>query len=165
MIRPLFAANVKEIVIDDGGIDGIDLDNEADYTPDAKADGNFVQVIQELRKALGPDALITLPVYMDQERDLYLNFVMKEVTAVYTMAYWNGLDGQKSLLEDYRSLVGKDKAGIGVAMKGAANENQETDFGIVPNPSQIPDKAGMMLWNLNSPDAQKWCDAITKNLP
>ena len=95
---PLFAANVKKIVIDDWGLDGIDLDNEADYTPEAKPDGNFVQVIQELRKALGPDALITLPVYMGQERDLYLNFVMKEVTAIYTMAYWNKLDGQKSLL-------------------------------------------------------------------
>jgi len=162
---PLFAANVRKIVIDDWGIDGIDLDNEADYTPDAKADGNFIQVIQELRKALGPDALITLPVFMGQERDLYLNYVMKEVSSVYTMAYWNRLDGQKSLLEEYRSLVGKEKAGIGVAMKGAANPGQETDFSIVPDLAQIPDKAGMMLWHLNSPDAQTWCDSITKHLP
>lgn len=161
----LFAKNVKEIVIDDWGIDGIDLDNEADYTPEPKADGNFVQVIQELRKALGPDALITLPVYMGQRRDLYLNFVMNDVSAVYTMAYWNNLKDQKSMLDEYRSLVGKGKAGIGVAMKGAANPNLETDFGIITELAQIPEKAGMMLWHLNSPDAQKWCDAISRELP
>lgn len=159
----LFAANVKKIVIDDWGLDGIDLDNEADYIPDATADGNYIQVIKELRNALGPDALITTPVYMGQNRDMYLNFLIHDINAVFTMAYWNGLDDQKALLDVYKTLV-MEKAGIGVAMKGAANEGQETDFGIVAELAKIPDKVGMMLWNLNSPDAQKWCDEIVRNM-
>ena len=159
-----FAASVRQMVID-WGFDGIDLDNEAEYTPEAKADGNFILVIKAIRAALGPKPLMTTCAYMGQSRDLYLNYVMNELNAVYTMAYWNGFDDQMSLMKDYASLVGPAKAGIGVAMEGAANPGQDTDFSIVSPLAALSGKVGMMLWHLNSPSAQKWCDAIFGSMP
>jgi hypothetical protein len=55
-----FAANVKAIVVDQWGLDGVDLDNEAGSVIPGD---NFVQVVKALRHALGPDALLTLPVF------------------------------------------------------------------------------------------------------
>jgi hypothetical protein len=58
----VFAANVKAIVVDQWGLDGVDLDHEAGEVIPGE---NFVQVVKALRRALGPGALLTLPVYRD----------------------------------------------------------------------------------------------------
>ena len=159
----IFASNVKKIVIDEWGLDGIDLDNEDPmYSPCAKPDGNFVQVIKALRKEVGPDKTISLPVFMDMPRDAYLTYVKDDIDYVFTMAYWNPYDGQISLLKTYQGIVGNEKAGIGVAE--AAPEGQNTDFEIVPKLSRYKPKAGMMLWSLNSCKAGKWSKAIADNL-
>lgn len=161
-----FAANVKAIVVDDWGLDGVDLDNESDETPDQ----NFVDVIAALRSALGPDALLTLPVYMGTDRDAYLADAKDDISFVSTMAYWNDFDGQVYLFDQYAGLVGPEKVAIGVA--NAANPGQNTPWDAVgqcaawdpPGAS----KAGMMLWNLNSPplaETQQWCAEIAGNLP
>lgn len=161
-----FAANVKRIVVDEWGLDGVDLDNEADYTPDA----NFVEVIAALRQAFGPDALITLPVYMGTGRDAYLAQARDDISFVSTMAYWNGFDGQVALFQAYAGLVGPEKVAIGVA--NAASPGQNTPWDAVAqcagwDPPGAA-KAGMMLWNLNSPppdETAQWCAAIAQNLP
>ena len=158
-----FAQNAKKTIVDEWGLDGIDLDNEAPYSPKPAADGNFVQVIEALRNAFGPDKTISLPVYLGASRDAYLSFVKNEIDYVYTMAYWGDYDSQISLLHEYQGLVGNDKVGIGVAE--AANPGQNTPFEIVPKLAQYTPKAGMMLWTLNSTDAAKWCRAIGDNLP
>lgn len=160
-----FAASVRKTVIDDWGLDGIDLDNEAEYTPDATPDGNFIQVIKHIRAAIGPTPLITTCAYMGQSRDMYLNFVMNELNAVYTMAYWNRYDDQIRLMQEYAALVGPAKIGMGVAMEGAANPGQQSSLDDVPRLAAVPGKAGMMLWHLNSPLAQTWCDAIAGSMP
>ena len=158
-----FATNAKSLLIDDWGLDGIDLDNEGSYSPEASPTGNFVQVIKALRDAFGPDKSITLPVYLGSARDAYLAYVKDEIDAVFTMAYWNSYPDQIALLQTYQSLVGEDKAGIGVAE--AANPGQNTPFSEVPQLSSYAPKTGMMLWTLNSDDAPKWCGAIGQNLP
>lgn len=155
------AQNAKRIIVDEWGLDGIDLDNEVG--PDPAPDGNFVQFIKALRNDIGSDKTISLPVYLGTSRDAYLSFVKDEIDYVFTMAYWDGYDAQISLLQAYQGLVGNDKAGIGVAE--AANPGQNTPFKIVPKLAQYTPKAGMMLWTLNSTDAAKWCQAIGDNLP
>ena len=160
----VFANNVKKIVIDDWGLAGIDVDNEdTSYTPTPSPDGNFVQVIKALRRALGPDKWLSLPIFMGAGRDAYLNYVKDDIDYVFTMAYWNSCDAQISLLQSYQGLVGNEKAGIGVAE--AARTGQNTNFEIVPELSQYKPKAGMMLWSLNSCKAGKWSKAIAHNLP
>jgi len=162
-----YAANVKAIVIDDWGLDGVDLDNEdPTYTPDQ----NFVEVIAALRAQLGPDKLITLPVYLGTDRDAYLAQAKDDISYVSTMAYWNDFNGQVQMFDDYAALVGPEKVAIGVA--NAANQGQNTPFPAVAEcAAWDPDgasKAGMMLWNLNSPPRDEtilWCADIAGNLP
>jgi hypothetical protein len=160
-----FAQNVAKIVIGDWGLDGVDLDNEASQKPD----DNFVQVIKALRQVLGRDALLTLPVYMGPARDAYLSKVAEQISYVSTMAYWNDFDGQIRLYREYAHLVGNQKTVIGVA-DGAGDQN--TPFAAVaPLAKWEPsgsNKAGMMLWNLNSPTPDTttlWCKTIAENMP
>jgi chitinase len=162
-----FAANVKAIVVDQWGLDGVDLDNEA---ASVIPGDNFVQVVKALRHVLGPDALLTLPVYLGAKRDAYLSQVREEISFVSTMGYWSGFDIQLMQFNKYAALVGPEKVAIGVAE--AANSGQNTAFSIVArlaawNPESAR-KAGMMLWDLNQPlpeTTAQWCAAIADNLP
>jgi chitinase len=161
-----FAANVKAIVADQWGLDGVDLDNEAAAVTPGE---NFVAVIKALRRALGPDALVTLPVFLPR-RDAYLSQVREQISFVGTMAYWLSYEHQLAMFDRYAALVGPEKVAIGVA--DAANPGQNTKFEAVaqlaawdPKPTH---KAGMMLWNLNQPSPQttaQWCAAIADHLP
>jgi chitinase len=164
-----FAANVKAIVVDQWGLDGVDLDNEAGSVIPGE---NFVQVVKALRHALGPDALLTLPVYLGPRRDAYLSQVREEISFVSTMGYWSGFDIQLMRFDKYAALVGPEKVAIGVA--DAANSGQNTAFSIVArlaawNPESTH-KAGIMLWNLTPPSLEQeatvqWCAVIADNLP
>jgi len=158
-----FANNAYKVVVEDWGLDGIDLDNEGSYSPEASPTGNFVEVIKALRARFGRDKIISLPVYMGTSRDAYLAYVKDEIDYVFTMAYWLDYSGQISLLNAYQGLVGPEKAGIGVA--DAANPGQNTDLSIVPKLAQYAPKAGMMFWTLNHAGAAKWCNVIGSNLP
>ncbi|HEX6374789.1 MAG TPA: glycosyl hydrolase family 18 protein [Allosphingosinicella sp.] len=163
---PVFAANVKSVAIDDWGLDGVDLDNEASEVPGE----DFVSAVQALRAALGPQPLITLPVYEGAWRDGYLSQVADDISFVSTMAYWNGLQGQIGLFDQYAGLVGSQKVAIGVG--NAANPGQNTPFDqVAPIAAWDPpgaSKAGAMLWNLNSPTPDVtaiWCETVARNLP
>ena len=161
-----FASNAQ-FVVRSLGLDGIDLDNE-DPGP---VSPNFPLVIAALRAQLGPEALITLPVYMGIERDAYLGAVKDFITAVNTMAYWLDYGGQIALYEQYASVVGPAKVGIGVSNPGSGDNS--TPLGAVSKLAQyVPSggsKYGMMFWNLNSPSdpsqAAQWCQLISSNLP
>jgi chitinase len=163
---PVFAANVKSVAIDDWGLDGVDLDNEASETPGE----DFVAAVKALRDAFGPEPIIALPVYEGSTRDAYLSQVSDDISFVSTMAYWNGLDGQIAIFDDYAGLVGQQKVAMGVG--NAANPGQNTPFDQVPliaawDPPGAS-KAGVMLWNLNSPPPDEtalWCQTIAENLP
>lgn len=164
-LDPVEFANHVGQFVNDWGLDGVDFDNQDRmFTPELNANGMFIRLVQETRNRLGAKAIVTAPVYLGQPRDLYLNFIMNELTCVYTMAYWADVPQQKKLIREYEALVGAGNVGVGVAMKGAANDLQETSFEIVKELASIPNKAGMMLWHLNSRHAQKWCDEIEQNL-
>jgi hypothetical protein len=161
-----YASNVARIVMNDWGLDGVDLDNEGDYTPD----DNFVEVIQALRAEIGPHALLTLPVNMPAGRNGYLAKAADQISFVSTMDYGLDFDGQIGLYQQYAELVGERKVAIGVAYPkpGASG----TPFAAVPklaawDPADAQ-KAGMMLWTTNngSPETvREWCAAIADNLP
>lgn len=87
------------------------------------------------------------------------------------MAYWLDYDGQIALYEQYASVLGQAKVGIGVSNPGSGDNSTPT--GIVAKLAQyVPSggsKYGMMFWNLNSPSnlpqAAQWCQLISSNLP
>lgn len=153
-----FASNVKQIVVDEFGCDGVDLDNESDEIPGQ----NFVDVIKALRQALGPDKIISLPVYMGSGRDEFLVAVKDDISYVCTMAYWGLYSDQIALCATYAQLVSNEKVFIGVA--NAANPGQCTDFSIVGELARYALKGGMMLWHGNFKTANTWTVEIAKNL-
>jgi hypothetical protein len=156
-----FAQNVAGIVLGDWGLDGVDLDNEASETPD----DNFVEVIHALRQAFGPNALLTLPVYMGPERDAYLSQVADQISFVSTMAYWRNYQSQIDLYQQYAQLVGDQKVAIGVSAEITPFSEVGPLAAWDPSGSK---KAGMMYWNLNSPppsETDLWCATIAANLP
>jgi chitinase len=158
---PVFAQNVAQIVLGDWGLDGVDLDNEAAETPD----DNFVAVVQALRQVLGPNALLTLPVYEGPVRDAYLSQVVDQISYVSTMAYWLDYQGQIDLYQQYAALVGDPKVAIGVAQENSPFSEVGPLAAWDPPGSN---KAGMMYWNLNSPPPSQtalWCATIAANLP
>ena len=154
-----FATNVKQI-LDEWNLDGIDLDDE---NTEELPNENFVNTIKQLRLQLGPNAIISLPVYMGSNRDAFLSQVKDDISFVSTMAYWGNYNEQIALYQTYADLVGQAKVAIGVAE--AANPGQDTDFAIVGSLAQFNKNAkyGMMLWHLNSTDAGKWIEEIVKN--
>lgn len=155
-----FAANIQAFLTD-WDLDGVDLDNEDDYTPGSE----FVDVIRQLRTTLGPSADISMPVYRGVTRDAFLSQVADQMTAVWTMAYWNDAPGQISLLNSYQKLVGDDKAGMGVGIPGMTNAGQATPWSAVAPMAAYTPQAGVMLWALNSAETMTWFDEIKNNMP
>jgi hypothetical protein len=162
-----FAENAYDLIVRQWGFDGIDLDNEDAGAPAP----SFTLIIKALRQRFGPQALITLPVYMGPERDAYLADVRDDITAVTTMEYWAGYDAQIELYKKYATLVGEAKVGIGVSNPGSGDAPTPADA-IVPLAAYVPAsgaKYGMMFWNLNSPNdpaqAFQWCSTIEANMP
>ena len=123
-LDPAFAANVKAIVVDQWGLDGVDLDNEARSVIPGE---NFVQVIKALRRALGPDALLTLPVFAGARRDAYLSQVREQVSFVSTMAYWLRYEHQLIMFNLYAALVAPGQGAIGVADAANPGENTQSE--------------------------------------
>lgn len=162
-----YAANVAAIVIRDWGLDGVDLDNEGQYQPN----DNFVEVIRALRAEMGPDALLTLPVYLGTSRDAYLAKVADQISYVSTMAYWLDFENQLALYRQYADVVGDEKVAIGVAYT-EDDRPGGTPLAAVPKLAAWDPangrKAGMMLWTTNGgtpAQIKSWCAAIADNLP
>jgi hypothetical protein len=151
-----FAGNVKALLVDELGCDGIDIDNEDPAAPDDV----FMEVVTELRKALGPKgsgkALLTAVTYVPG-RDLpWLKAVGGALDWVSTMAYWLDPDGQRSLFQQYAAVLGPANVLVGVGCPGATPPGQETSpqtvAAIAGWESTVGPGAagGMMLWALSS---------------
>lgn len=150
-----FAANVKALLIDHLGCDGIDIDNEDPATPDK----HFEAVVTALRSELGPKggdkALLTYVTYIPG-RDLpWLRNVGDAFDWVSTMAYGGDSREQITLWEQYARLLGEENVLIGVA-SGNSGDPNVTDLRTVAEVAQWVNgrgqgrTGGMMLWNLST---------------
>lgn len=146
-----FAATVKQLLIDDLGCDGIDLDM------DGGPPNNDFAVVPALRQALGAKgsdkSLLTCVLYQPEQDLPWLKNVGANFDWVTTMAYWGDLNAQKQLWEQYAGVVGPQNVVVGVACY--ANQGQNTQPETVTEIAQWetqqgPGKTGgMMLWNLS----------------
>jgi hypothetical protein len=162
-----FAATVKQLLIDDLGCDGIDLDMDGDAPPD-----DF-PVVPALRKALGAKggdkSLLTCVLYQPYQDIPWLKNVGSDFDWITTMAYWDGTSGQQALWKQYADVVGGANVVVGVACY--ANPGQNTDPQTVTEVAQWETKlgagktGGMMLWNFSGgPLAGQYYANIRKNL-
>jgi hypothetical protein len=153
-----FAFNAKRLVIDDLGLDGIDIDNE-DFENPGEA---FFKVVAALRQTLPQEALLTYTSYIP-DRDLpwlkkYGNFF----NWVSLMAYWKPYKEMIELFKQYADVLGNEKVLIGVANQ--ANQGQNTPLEEVKQLASYPDKGGIMQWALSAEDSLKYAEAIHENL-
>ena len=163
-----FAANVKGLLIDQLGADGIDIDNEGGPDPN----DNFIAVVKALRNALGPKgspgAILTDVTYLP-DRDLpWLKEVGDELDWVTTMAYWLDAADQEALWGQYANVMGAANVLIGVS---CCSGSQTTQLQTVQQVAQWETQqgtgqtGGMMLWNLSGADkTQTYYNAIRQNL-
>lgn len=163
-----FAANVKTLLIDELGCDGIDIDNEDPDTPNQ----TFIDVVSALRSALGPKgspkSLLTAVTYIP-ERDLpWLKQVGDQLDWVSTMAYWNDASGQEALWKQYADVLGGENVLIGVS---CCSGSQSTALQDVVSVAQWETQqgagatGGMMLWNLSGgASTLTYYQAIAQNL-
>ncbi|HVF98262.1 MAG TPA: glycosyl hydrolase family 18 protein [Chloroflexia bacterium] len=167
-----FAASVKSIVIDEWGLDGVDLDNE---NPDQTPGQAFADVVHAIRQAIGTDKTISYPAYQPDRDQSFLVAAKQDLDFVSTMAYWLDADGQIALYEQYATMVGDDKVLIGVRSGYAGDGRQSTPIEAVPTICQYEPsgghKGGVMLWNLTLDIPQytqlpkfAWSNMIEQNL-
>ncbi len=169
-----FADAVESIVIDEWGLDGVDLDNE--YSADDPTDPGpaFAAVTNAIRKKIGPDKLITYPAYMPGRDKSYLLAAKDDLDFISTMAYWNGFDDQIAMYETYAGIMGDEKVAIGVK-PGYDGNNQSTPIKDVPRLCKYEPKdsrkRGMMLYSLTLDVPQytnlpklAWTEMIQDNL-
>jgi chitinase len=170
-----FAKAVKDIVIDEWGLDGVDLDNEYDEDNPEKPGLAFAAVTHAIRETIGAEKLITYPAYMPDRDNSYLQAAKDDLDFISTMAYWNGSTSQIKMYEGYASIMGYGKVAIGVK-PGYQGSDQSTPIDAVPalckyEPKKDSRKRGMMLYSLtiDVPQYTKlpkfaWTNMVQENL-
>lgn len=163
-----FAGNVKALLVDTLGCDGIDIDNEDPDQPDE----SFEEVVTALRAALGPKgsakALLSCVSY-DPGRDLpWLKDVGDAFDWVSTMAYWLDFDAQVALWQQYADVLGDTNVLVGVS---CCSGDQSTTLGTVEQLAAWETRrgagntGGMMLWNASGgSDTVPYYTAIRQGL-
>jgi chitinase len=162
-----FAANVKQLLIDDLGCDGIDLDM------DGGAPSDDFAVVPALRNALGAKggdkSLLSCVVYQPDQDLAWLKNVGSDFDWITTMAYWDQFPDQQQLFQQYAAVVGRENVVVGVACY--ANEGQNTSPQTVTEVAQWETQqgagatGGMMLWNLSGgPLSGEYFKNIEQNL-
>ena len=151
-----FAQTVKAAV-DDWGVDGVTVDYEP---PDG--DRRILDVVQEIRTAVGPEALMTAPIY--DRWTLYLD-LLKSYGNLFdyleTMDYTPYLDQGTTITsyESYAQTVGTEKnpayekIAIGVSCMEPGEDNFTPLADVIElckhEPARSRKKAGIMLYSLS----------------
>ncbi|HEV2890752.1 MAG TPA: glycosyl hydrolase family 18 protein [Frankiaceae bacterium] len=159
-----FARNAVTLFVDTLGCDGIDIDNEDSDQPGPV----FVEVVKELRAALGTSGLLSCVSYVPT-RDLpWLEQVGDAFDWVSTMAYWDDYQGQLALWQQYADVLGGAKVLVGVS---CCSGDQSTPIDTVAQVAAwetqqgTGNTGGMMLWNASGGTATRtYYDAIRENL-
>ncbi len=162
-----FAENVKYLLIDQLGLDGIDLDNE--NTSDQGQP--FQDIVTALRTALGPKGsgkYLSAPVYPAGTDPSWLQQVGDKLDWVSTMAYWGDTAAQQATYQIYADILGTENVLIGVANQANRGQNTplQTVLDLPPwNPNYgTQQKGGMMLWGLSTNNSGLYADTIKQNL-
>ena len=163
-----FAQSVKNIVIDEWGLDGIDIDAESsmasiDYVP------AFIELAAEIRKAIGSDKILTYTCYTGSDDDQKILDATKQyLDGVNLMAYSLDQEGMVALFETYAQWFDPSRITIGV-------QTGVTPLDEVANLTRWQpeggSKGGMMLWTLSEDNPvvtgqpnQTWTKTIEANM-
>ena len=150
-----FAKDVAARAIGEWGLDGVDIDAESGM-PQAGFVVSFVELIQEMRRAIGSDKLISYTCYTgcspgDNDYEI-LTRVKEDVDWVNTMAYFYGLEQMRAQFREYAAVVGNENVSIGVKAGKPGTGDQSTSLDQVIEitkwqPHGNP-KRGVMFWSV-----------------
>jgi hypothetical protein len=143
-----FIISMKQIVIDKWGCDGIDIDAESGM-PDNVYVQYFVELVQEVRKAIGYDKLLTYTCYTGTEGPdgSILKETKTDINWINLMAYFDNIQGMMDLYKDYSTIMENN---ITVGVKAG------TDF------TNLNEVKQLCRWE---PDPYKFELVIVKNKP
>lgn len=113
-----FATNLKALVIDEWGLDGIEIDPEQEGGV-APSD-NFIQTVQAIRAAFGNDSMLTYVSYVLDLDNALLSQCATDLDYVNLMGYFWPLDEMKSQYQDYVKVVSPTPVYLGVSPKTPA---------------------------------------------
>lgn len=139
---PKFAASVKEILIDQWGVDGFDIDAESGMQHNYVS--NFILLSTELKKVLGKK-ILTYTCYTGTEGPdgVILTHIKDQISWINLMAYFISSSEYINLYQDYNKII----PNITIGVKAG------TEFTLLPEVEQLtkwnPNKFGMMLWTIN----------------
>ena len=164
----IFAESVKNIAIDEWGLDGIDIDaessmEEADYAP------AFIELITAVRKAIGPEKILSYTCYTGSDDDSkILAATGQYLNSVNLMAYFDNMDDMISLYYTYSKWFDPTRIRIGV--KAGMTPLDEV-ANLTKWQPQNNTKGGMMLWTLGQDSSLvtgqpngTWASTIENNL-
>lgn len=111
-----FAANTVDIVINQWGLDGIDIDPEIGVHGVAEPPNqNFIQYVTELRNQLGSDKLLTYVSYILDFDSEMLQTNMSNLDWVSLMGYFWSTNEYEQQFNSYTQYVPSDQLLIGVS--------------------------------------------------
>jgi chitinase len=139
---PKFAQSAKEILIDDWGVDGFDIDAESGMQNNYIS--NFILLITELKKVLN-QKILTYTCYTgtDGPDGEILNHTKELISWINLMAYFISYEDYISLYQDYNKIIPNVTIGVKAGI----------EYTLLPEVKKLtlwnPNKFGMMLWTIN----------------
>ena len=138
---PKFAQSVKEIALDEWGVDGLDIDAESGMTSNYIE--SFISLAENLKLVLG-DKPLTYTCYTGTQGPdgKILKVIKDKLDWIQLMAYFDDYNEMINLYNNYKTIMG-DKICIGV-------KAPVTPLIEVKNLCKWnSNKQGMMLWTIN----------------
>ena len=161
-----FASQVKSIVVDTWGLDGIDIDPEIDKG--VAPNDTFIQVVKELSSYFGPNSGTgKMMTYASFDLDLD-GALLKQVGASFDyvglMGYFWNFGQMKSEFKRYAKIMGDENVLLGVAAgNGAITPFSEVVELAEWNPSH-GSKGGMLLYDINNDANFTYASAINQHM-
>lgn len=163
-----FAQSVKNLVIDEWGLDGIDIDAESSMSDEDYAPA-FIELVTEIRKAIGPDKILTYTCYTGSDDDAKIIGATKQyIDGISLMAYFLDEPDMDALFNTYAQWFDPSRITIGV-QAGVTPLNEVADL-TKWKPNNMT-KGGMMLWTLSEDNSAvtgypngTWTKTIEDNL-
>ena len=139
---PKFAQSAKEILIDQWGVDGFDIDAESGMQNNYVS--NFMLLATELKKVLG-NKILTYTCYTgtDGPDGEILTHVKEHISWINLMAYFISTSEYIDLYQNYNKIIPNVTIGVKAG----------SEFTLLPEVVDLckwnPNKYGMMLWTIN----------------
>jgi hypothetical protein len=161
-----FASQVKSLVVDQWGLDGIDIDPEIG---DSEAPNDtFIQVVKELSAYFGPASgtgkMMTYVSYQLGNDQTLLQDSKAYFDYVALMGYFWDYDTMISQFEQYAAIVGNEMVLFGVSPGGGAVTPIDEVKQLAQWQPSGGSKGGMMLFNINGDTNFSYASTINQNM-